>query len=338
MSYLNYMSKTYSSFYEDRTQQDFLNLVDNLVQEGYDLSDYTYDELYAYYLNEQPSFTRPTPQSIAQYRAKKNMQRQSQESGARKALQSGKTLQAGGLFGRSNVSLDSPATKSSGRSTLRISGSTAMKDPTINLGGQKYYLAKLGGKDVYVSGQKQSPKSVINAPIQTGSSSDSIYTVLNRPGVQNRFIQDRRPSLAQARPSIPTRSSPIQTRSAVSTRPATAAVRPIQQANLRQVSSQSPVLGYQLAQKGSNIGSNILQQRPSLAQQSAEDLRRMRQRSQERIAAQGRTPATPLVQSFDPFDIVMGHLIDEGFAENEEAAVVIMSNMSEEWIQSILEV
>ena len=64
----------------------------------------------------------------------------------------------------------------------------------------------------------------------------------------------------------------------------------------------------------------------------------MRQRSQERIAAQGRTPATPLVQSFDPFDIVMGHLIDEGFAENEEAAVVIMSNMSEEWIQSILEV
>lgn len=44
-----------------------------------------------------------------------------------------------------------------------------------------------------------------------------------------------------------------------------------------------------------------------------------------------------LRQHFDPFDVVMGHLIDEGYADNEDAAVVIMSNMSEEWIQSIIQ-
>ena len=41
--------------------------------------------------------------------------------------------------------------------------------------------------------------------------------------------------------------------------------------------------------------------------------------------------------SFDPFDIVQGYLIDEGYAETEEAAAVIMANMSEEWKTQILE-
>lgn len=33
----------------------------------------------------------------------------------------------------------------------------------------------------------------------------------------------------------------------------------------------------------------------------------------------------------------MGHLINEGYADSEEDAAVIMVNMSEEWKQSILE-
>ena len=42
-------------------------------------------------------------------------------------------------------------------------------------------------------------------------------------------------------------------------------------------------------------------------------------------------------QSVDLFDLVKGHLIDEGYADTEEAALVIMANMSEEWKQSIIE-
>jgi formate dehydrogenase assembly factor FdhD len=41
--------------------------------------------------------------------------------------------------------------------------------------------------------------------------------------------------------------------------------------------------------------------------------------------------------SFDPFDVVIGHLLDEGYADTEEAALAIMANMSEEWRQSIVE-
>jgi len=42
-------------------------------------------------------------------------------------------------------------------------------------------------------------------------------------------------------------------------------------------------------------------------------------------------------QSFDLFDVIKGHLLDEGYADNEDAALAIMSNMSEEWKESIIE-
>jgi len=42
-------------------------------------------------------------------------------------------------------------------------------------------------------------------------------------------------------------------------------------------------------------------------------------------------------QSFDLFDIIKGHLLDEGFADTEEAALAIMTNMSEDWKESIVE-
>jgi hypothetical protein len=45
----------------------------------------------------------------------------------------------------------------------------------------------------------------------------------------------------------------------------------------------------------------------------------------------------PIVSSFDMFDIVKGYLIGEGYADTNESALVIMANMSEEWRQSIVE-
>ncbi len=44
-----------------------------------------------------------------------------------------------------------------------------------------------------------------------------------------------------------------------------------------------------------------------------------------------------LNQDVDIFDIIKGHLLDEGFAATEEAAMAIQANMSEEWRQSIIE-
>jgi len=58
----------------------------------------------------------------------------------------------------------------------------------------------------------------------------------------------------------------------------------------------------------------------------------------------GRGPSGKPVKNGGPmgeqsvFDIIKGHLLDEGYADTEQAALAIMANMSEEWKQSIVEV
>ena len=41
-------------------------------------------------------------------------------------------------------------------------------------------------------------------------------------------------------------------------------------------------------------------------------------------------------EGYDLYDIILSHLLDEGYAETQEAAEAIMVNMSEEWIGSII--
>jgi hypothetical protein len=41
-------------------------------------------------------------------------------------------------------------------------------------------------------------------------------------------------------------------------------------------------------------------------------------------------------EQVDLYDIILTHLLDEGYAETQEQAEVIMVNMSEEWIGSII--
>ena len=43
-------------------------------------------------------------------------------------------------------------------------------------------------------------------------------------------------------------------------------------------------------------------------------------------------------EQVDLYDIILSHLLDEGYAETPEAAESIMVNMGEEWVSTILEV
>lgn len=53
--------------------------------------------------------------------------------------------------------------------------------------------------------------------------------------------------------------------------------------------------------------------------------------------ARGSSKPGSIVSGFDLFDVVKGYLLDEGYADTEEAALAIMANMSEEWRDSIVE-
>jgi hypothetical protein len=52
------------------------------------------------------------------------------------------------------------------------------------------------------------------------------------------------------------------------------------------------------------------------------------------MAAKRRENASEQV---DLYDVILSHLIDEGYASTEEAATAIMVNMSEEWRDSVVE-
>ena len=41
-------------------------------------------------------------------------------------------------------------------------------------------------------------------------------------------------------------------------------------------------------------------------------------------------------ESYDYYDIILSHLLDEGYADTQEAAEAIMVNMSEDWRESII--
>ena len=41
-------------------------------------------------------------------------------------------------------------------------------------------------------------------------------------------------------------------------------------------------------------------------------------------------------EEYDLYDIILSHLLDEGYADTEQAAEAIMVNMSEEWMESII--
>ena len=45
----------------------------------------------------------------------------------------------------------------------------------------------------------------------------------------------------------------------------------------------------------------------------------------------------PANESYELYDLVLAHLIDEGYADTYESANAIMANMSEDWVDSIVE-
>jgi hypothetical protein len=257
------MMEAYNAVYtaqeltEEQVWEEVENWVNSLVEEGYDLSEYTWEDMYEEYLNE---IIRPTTEQMT---APRNAPQASPKPAP-------STYRPGG--GRQDYN-------------RRRSGTGQMPPPaTPRTSSAPYQSRFAGARDAAFNRARQIQGSPVVGPRVAAPAPA-------RPVAQ-----------ASTRPSAPAPSPSTQTTTSSTTTPAPAATST----------------------------------RPSLAQQRAE-IEQMRKRSQQRIISQGGTPATPLVQSFDPFDIVQGYLIDEGYAETEEAAAVIMANMSEEWRDEILD-
>lgn len=244
---------------EEQVWEEVEEWVNSLVEEGYDLSEYTWEEMYENYLNEYA---------------------------------------AGGVPG------------SGGAVTM-------YSRPRSNSGPVQSRFARpmnAGTPQTYGGGRVQSV--TVRPPVASLPSSARQVTqypqgVSTGVGGGNAGASRQAPA---ARPAAPAATRPAAPAAARPAAPAPTAARPAAPAATTgnpplKPPALPPVLG-----------------KPSLASQAAE-LRAMRAASQQR---QG------LTQSFDVFDVIKGHLIDEGYADTEEAALQIMANMSEEWKNSII--
>ena len=164
-----------------------------------------------------------------------------------------------------------------------------------------------------------------------------------------------RPAAPAARPAAPAArpAAPTARPAAPTARPAAPAARP--SGGAPRPATTAPASAKVAPKAAAPAGGSALDRATAAASgptafspKPQSDVGAMIARSQARQAAQtpkpaASAPARPmggargrLMSSFDPFDVIKGHLIDEGYADTEESALAIMTNMSEEWRQSIL--
>jgi hypothetical protein len=262
---------------EEQVWEEVENWVNSLLEEGYDLSEYTWEEMYESYIEEQGN------------RRGGNRDR---GTGIQLSLPGGS---AGSGLGRQGAKRAADARASAPR------------------------LSNIPPS----AGRPQ----VSNIPPQEG-------TGRGAPGA------GAAPATAPARPAAQAPARPAAT--APAARPAaTPAATPAAQAPARPAAT-APAADAKVSPTATAT-TPATPARPSLSSQ-ADELRQMRAKSLQR---QGKTldaatvsaSTKPAFQasSFDLFDVVIGHLLDEGYADTQEAALVIMANMSEEWRQSIVE-
>jgi len=328
---------------EEQIWEEVEEWVNSLVEEGHDLSEFSWEEMYDAYLDEAGS----PGGAIAATQAR---QRQAQAASAKQGLQQGKTFGVSGNFGfqsGTKVKMDSAATKSQGRTVLRSttpqgggprSGTSQSRPNQINLGGQKMYAAKLGGKDVYVGAKKPAApaattparpaaptpaRPVTQAPARPAAGA-------SRPVTQAPARPAAAPAASKPTPTVAAKPASSSSTSYTGVKPATGAFSG--NASISSVSRPSPAPQPKIKQDVADIKS---MQAASQARQ-ASSAPAAKPTPKPTPAATGSKKPGSVYSSFDMFDVVKGHLIDEGYAETEEAALAIMANMSEEWKASII--
>ena len=282
------LMEAYSAVYapeeinEEQVWEEVENWVNSLVEEGHDLSEYTWEDMYEEYLVEmgQPGGNRPggnRPITNAPYR-----------SPFARPMNAGTPVSQGARRGAAPSRVTRP----------QVSGLPA------NYRGQELQqAARARASQVGTTRQGTAGGPTVggNTPIGTARPAAPAPA---RPAAQ-----------APARPAAPAPARPA----APATTQGTARPTPAPTTTTSPTTTPSTTPA-----------------RPSLRSDIA-DLQKMRLASQERQRKGGATVVGSQMSSFDPFDIVQGYLLDEGYAETEEAAAVIMANMSEEWKTQILE-
>ena len=335
---------------EEQIWEEVESWVNSLLEEGYDLSEYTWEEMYEEYIGQQLDevVTSGAPTSATSARSSYMRSRGQEAVKGYQQSQVQSQADAKALQTRQNAYRSSRNTSPGATTRSQLVGGTpsaapagAKQQPTTPAPAK--YKSSSDGK-MYAN--YNDAKAANNSRLAVQKGFDNTYRAgggnaavaqgknplsVMAQGSTNLQRQQKpaTPASAGTRPTAPARPA---TPAPAGTRPATpaaasASAKPTPAAPARN-GFGAPTAG--MAAQGSvssvTAPASAPAKRQSLASQNAE-LRSMQAASRQR---QG------LTQSFDIFDVIKGHLIDEGYADTEEAALQIMANMSEEWKKSII--
>ena len=248
---------------EEQVWEGVENWVHSLLEEGYDLSDYTWEEMYESYLEEQG---RPDSAAI------RNQNVYTPPASERPQIA------GGGMGGMRGSGRDRNATQtSSSPGALRVPAPTAAKI-------EPYKSKFAGARDAAFEKAKQIKGSPVLGPKIVGSGGNG----------------NTSPTLARPAATAPS-SKPAAAKTATPE-------KKMGGDPMDQWARANPTLAAKV--KPGQSGYNTIRTRLDADNDRQEN--------------------------YDAYDLVLSHLINEGYADTQEAALAIMGNMSEEWSQSII--
>ena len=322
---------------EEQVWEEVETWVNSLIEEGYDLSDYTWEEMFEAYLEEAPM----TAFQAAGGQAKLNQLNKglSPRSG-RATAQSIERQGQQNLYkaGGGDAAIAKGPTRAQnvrGGGQTRVS--TTTRQDVINRG------TVAGGAKPATTPAKPTATPAAAKPTPTATTPAKPTAT---PAAAKPTPTATRPAAtapAAPRPGAPAR--PAATAAATPTRPAASSPAPKPAAAT--APAAKPSAGEQFAKANPKIAAASAE-RDRTRGTSATTNPLMKDMKSRLPAPKTPSPTTAktgfdlakkgvnLAAGFDMFDVVKGYLIGEGYADTEEAALAIMSNMSEEWKQSII--
>jgi hypothetical protein len=258
---------------EEQVWEEVETWVNTLIEEGHDLSDYTWEEMYEAYLEEQGG-TRGGGERAT-----------SQQVGAiNRGLSS-----FGQSIGQSMAAANKVPT-SSGSRNVRGGGSrpaTTAAKPAATTPAAKPATTPVAKPAATTPAAKPAATTPAAKPAATTPAAKPAATTAAKPTTPTKPAGSAMDQWAKANPKLAAAKAERDR-----TRGTSATTNPL----MKDMKSRLPAPKSPAPPKGVNLASDV-----------------------------------------DLFDIVKGYLLDEGYAESEDAAMVIMVNMSEGWKESILE-
>ena len=299
---------------EEQVWEEVETWVNSLIEEGYDLSDYTWEEMYESYLEEQGG-SGASPRASAGVSQNPIAKAIRGEGQARNQPKPGSNIRGGGQFRPKMGSLPPSARQ------------VTQYPQGVSTG--------VGGGN---SGASRSATPAKPTPTATRPAVGAPAAPRPSAGAPAASARPSAGASAAPRPATTTSAAPRPAATTPAAKPAPAATAPAAKPSaMDQFAKANPKLAAASAERDRTRGTSATTNPLMKDMKSRLPAPKTPSPTTAKTGFDLAKKGVNLAASFDMFDVVKGYLIGEGYADTEEAALAIMANMSEEWRESIVE-